>query len=104
MDKHIYNQALERSEGGLCECYGCQSNNNTQLHHIIKGSGKRTQCERIESVLFLCWEHHFGNYGVHGKNGHVLDMKLKIKLQETYFNLGMSEDDVRKLLGGKLYD
>ena len=100
---NVREQALERSEGGLCEIEGCKSN-NTQLHHIVKGKGKRTQCERIESVIFLCWGHHYGNSGVHGKNGHTLDLKLKLDLQQVYFNLNMTEEEVRKWMGGKLYD
>ena len=100
----IRSQALERSQGGLCEYNGCHSSNGTELHHIVKGRGNRTQCERIESVIFLCWEHHHGTNGIHGKNGHAIDLKLKIKLQNTYFELGMSEDEVRAWLGGKLYD
>ena len=38
-----------------------------------------------------------------GKNGRELNLKLKVKLQETYFKQGYSEEEVRKLMGGKLY-
>lgn len=103
MNKKVYQQALERSQSGLCEVYGCNSNNSTQLHHIIKGKGKRTQCERIESVLFVCWEHHHGNKGIHGKDGHELDLKLKLDLQQRYFDMGMAEEEVRRWMGGRLY-
>lgn len=34
--------------------------------------------------VYLCWLHHEGTYGVHGKNGHELDMKLKRKGQEIF--------------------
>ena len=102
MDKRIYNQAAERANG-VCEVKGCQSSNGLELHHIIYGSGKRTQCERIESVIFLCNSHHRGSYGIHGMYGHSLNIKLKKQLQGTYFNNGMSEEDVRYFMGGKLY-
>ena len=102
MNKKVYEEAFERSDGGLCEI--CTSHVGVQLHHIIYGNGKRTQCERIESVIFLCWEHHHGNDGIHGKNGHVLELELKLELQLTYFDMGMNEDEVRKWMGGKIYD
>jgi len=102
MNKEIYKQALERSEG-LCECEGCRSNNGVELHHIIYGSGKRVQCERLESVIFLCNAHHHGSYGIHGMYGFTLNMKLKKKLQGYYFNSGMNEEEVRHLMGGSLY-
>lgn len=101
MDKKIYAKAFERSDGGLCEY--CGSNSGVELHHIICGSGKRTQCERLESVIFLCWNHHHGNEGIHGKNGHALELELKLELQLTYFDMGMNEKEVRKWMGGKLY-
>ena len=102
-EEKLYQQAYERSEG-LCEYNGCGSNFMVQMHHIVKGSGKRTQCQRIESVIFLCYEHHHARYGVHGMDGHTIDMELKIGLQRTYESMGMNEDEVRKLLGGKLHE
>ena len=30
-------------------------------------------------------------------------MLLKLKLQETYFNMGKGEEEIRELMGGKLY-
>lgn len=101
MDKEIVQAVLERS-GGLCENCGA-ADYMCQLHHIIKGRGKRKQCETVESVLLLCWNCHYGTWGIHGKNGKALDLKLKINLQETYFKQGKTEGEVRILLGGKLY-
>lgn len=40
MDKEIIDKVLQRSNG-LCEIEGCNSNQMVQLHHIIKGQGKR---------------------------------------------------------------
>lgn len=90
----------ERSDG-LCEL--CTGNNMVQKHHIIKGQGKRTQCQTQYSVKNLCWECHHGTYGIHGKYGATLDMALKQRLQETYFNMGYTEEEVRELMGGRLY-
>lgn len=74
-----------------------------EAHHIIKGRGKRKACETGQSTIMLCYEHHRGTYGVHGKQGHELDMRLKLQLQATYYNMGKGEEEIRKLMGGKLY-
>ena len=100
MNKKVYEKVLERSQG-LCEI--CGSNNIVELHHIVKGNGKRNKCETVEGCIMLCFEHHKGTSGVHGRMGHALDIILKLQLQEKYFKQGKSEDEVRKLMGGKLY-
>lgn len=84
-------------------CEICGSNHMVQKHHIIGGRGKRKSCETEDSVICLCWEHHHGKYGVHGKHGHILSTHLKLQLQKKYFDKGLSRDEVMKLMGGKLY-
>ena len=84
-------------------CTECGSNDRVQLHHIICGNGKRKHCETEESLIPLCWEHHLGTNGVHGKNGKTLNKKLRLKLQEKYFEQGLTEAEVRELMGEKLY-
>jgi len=100
MDKKIVQAVLERSKG-LCEI--CGSSDRVQLHHIVNGRGKRKQHETVDSVIALCYAHHHGLYGVHGKNGAKFNLALKKKLQKTFFKKGYSEDEVRRLMGGKLY-
>jgi len=51
----------------------------------------------------LCVSCHRLTNGVHGKNGHILDLELKVGLQHKYFKLGYTEDEVRKLMNGRLY-
>lgn len=100
MDKKIVQAVMERSKG-LCEvCYSP----GTEMHHCVYGRGKRKEHETIESVILLCWNCHHSNEGVHGKNGRKLDLHLKKKLQEKYFKMGYTEDEVRKRMGGKLYE
>ena len=100
MNKLVYKQAFERSNG-LCEI--CGSNNGVELHHILYGNGNRKKCERVETVIFLCYEHHRGTKGIHGRDGHKLDLKLKQKLQQYYFDEGIREIEVRKLMSDRLY-
>lgn len=101
MNKKIVQAVMERSKG-LCEV--CGSNFKTERHHIVKGRGKRKQHETVESVIALCWHCHYGTYGIHGREGHILDRQLKLKLQETYFNQGYSVEEVRVMMGGKIYE
>ena len=101
MNKKVVNRVLERSKG-LCEL--CESHDRVQLHHILGGNGKRKQHETAQSVIALCYDHHHGTYGVHGKNGHELSLTLKQNLQQTYFNMGYTEEEVKRLMGGKFYD
>ncbi|WP_042683131.1 HNH endonuclease [Anaerosalibacter massiliensis] len=100
MNKKIVQAVQERSKG-LCEI--CGSPYMTQIHHIVKGKGKRREHENKYSVILLCWDCHMGNKGVHGRDGRELDLYLKKKLQEKYFNLGYTENEVREKMGGKLY-
>lgn len=83
-------------------CAVCGRYSYLEAHHIIKGRGKRRECETKESIVHLCADCHRGTYGVHGKGGHELDQCLRRALQATYFSQGRSETEVRRLMGGKL--
>ena len=85
------------------ECYICGSYHMVQKHHAVGGHGKRKQHESPESLYYLCWEHHHGTEGVHGKNGRRLAVKLKRETQKKYFDKGMTEDEVRRAMGWVLY-
>lgn len=41
----------------------------------------RKKADEDGLTIYLCYEHHEGTNGIHGKNGHELDLKLK-KLAE----------------------
>ena len=51
----------------------------------------------------LCGNCHRGTSGIHGRDGHTLDLKLKLKLQRKYFKQGYLENEVRELMNGRLY-
>ena len=53
-------------------------------HHIYFGKGKRSKSEKYGFKVWLCYQHHEGTFGVHGKNGHELDEYLKINCQKKY--------------------
>ncbi|MDP4147367.1 MAG: hypothetical protein Q8936_23330 [Bacillota bacterium] len=83
-----------------------------ELHHIVF----RSKCKPLENCklnhIHLCYEHHRGTNGVHGRLGHVLDKKLKLRFQnnleilfcQNYFTLedvmntlGISFNNIRRL-------
>lgn len=96
MDKQVYKSVMERASG---KCEVCNKVDRLELHHILRRRVKETQ----SNCIALCPECHRGTDGVHGKNGHKLDLKLKVQVQEDYFRLGYTEEEVRTLMGGKLY-
>ena len=100
MEKTIVDKVLERTQG-LCQL--CGSNDRVQIHHILSGNGRRKQQEREETLIPLCWEHHHGTYGVHGAKGQDLNKQLKRMLQYYYVSQGLSEDEIREKMGGRLY-
>lgn len=98
INKEIAKAVLERSKG-LCEL--CGSNHMVQLHHKIGGHGKRKQCETLESVIALCWKHHHGTFGAHGREGQALNRQLRQELERTYREQGRDEEEILYLLGKK---
>ena len=85
---------LDRS-GGSCEnCGGFGS----EIHHVVRRSVEPTE----DNLILLCTNCYRGTYGVHGMKGHELDVKLKKNLQDKLFAKGLSESEVRKLMGGKI--
>lgn len=69
---------------GTCELCGAEG--IMEEHHaIFRGQSKALQeCELNKFLLdYKC---HRGENGIHGKNGHEADIKLKKKFQERLFN------------------
>jgi Zn finger protein HypA/HybF involved in hydrogenase expression len=99
MDKKVYKAVMERASG---ECEVCKRyyGDSLELHHILR----RKVPENQDNCIALCPECHRGTNGVHGMYGHRLDMELKRKVQEAYIDMGYNADEVRELLGGRLYE
>jgi 5-methylcytosine-specific restriction endonuclease McrA len=95
-NEKVYYQVMNRADG---ECEVCNKVAALELHHILRRRVKETQT----NCIMLCHECHQGTFGVHGREGHELDVKLKQKLQTTYFEQGYKEFEVRAMMGGKLY-
>ena len=79
------------------QCWVCGRTDQLHDHHVIFGTSNRKQSEKYGLKVWLCYEHHTGNQGVHFNR--ELDLELK-KLAQTYFegHYG-SRDDFRTEFG-----
>ena len=85
------------------ECYITGSTHNLHKHHIYAG-GRRQISEREGFWVYLIGRlHNQSNDGVHGKNGHALDMKLKQDCQRKYEETH-SREEFMQLIGKNYLD
>jgi hypothetical protein len=68
----------------LTVCAECGTSINVEKHHCIHGIAGRKLATRYHLIVGLCSECHRGTNGVHGKNGHELDMKYKRLAQQAW--------------------
>lgn len=81
------------------KCYVCGIRCNLHLHHIIFGKNRK-KSDEDGLVVYLCYRHHEGTNGVHGRLGHNLDTKLKKIGEETWLNYyHKTKEDFRKRYG-----
>lgn len=79
------------------ECYVCGRVDQLHDHHIFYGTANRKVSEKYGLKVWLCYEHHTGNEGVHFN--HDLDGLIKRHAQRYYErNIG-SRDDFRREFG-----
>lgn len=79
------------------ECYICGSTLNLHNHHIYFGRGKRSMSDKHGFTVWLCWEHHEGNSGVHLNR--EIDLLVKKNCQLKYESMGHTTDEFRELVG-----
>lgn len=80
------------------ESYISGSTYNLEEHHIFFGTANRKVSEKNGLKVWLTSEEHRGTYGVHGKFGRDLDIKLKQNAQRKYEETHTREDFI-KLIG-----
>ena len=80
------------------ESYISGSIYNLEEHHIFFGTANRKVSEKNGLKVWLTSEEHRGTYGVHGKFGRDLDIKLKQDAQRKYEETHTREDFI-KLIG-----
>ena len=80
-------------------CFVCGSQNNLHLHHIMFGKN-RNKADKDGLTVYLCYQHHEGTNGIHGKNGYELDLRLKKIAEERWLEYNnKSIDDFIKRYG-----
>ena len=81
-----------------CEASGCKKS-GASIHHIV---GKR-RVAFSNNLILLCLEHHgVGKTGIHGYGkGKELRLKVRRQLQQEYFDMGFTKDEVIYLMGSK---
>ncbi len=79
------------------QCIIC-NNRNVEEHHIFFGTANRKLSEKYGLKVYLCFEHHRGTRGVHGKDGKNLDTYLK-QLAQTKFEEKESQEKFRQIFG-----
>lgn len=55
-----------------------------EKHHVLFGPKFRKMADKHGFWVWLTPEFHRGDNGVHGKNGHTLDLMLKQEVQTAY--------------------
>jgi len=66
------------------ECFNCGCYGYVEKHHMLHGPNRK-KCNRYPLLIIpLCPECHRGTNGVHGKNGHELDLNLKQEAQRIF--------------------
>ena len=76
------------------ECYVCKSKNNLHEHHIFFGKNRK-KSEEDGMKVYLCYAHHEGTDGVHGKNGSQLDKELKYIAERVWIS---NYGDIQKFI------
>ena len=82
------------------ECFVCGSP-FVECHHIYHGSYRKNS-DKYGLMVWLCPDHHRGTKGVHGRDGHALDITLKKHGQE-YFEANLGTREGFRELFGKSY-
>ena len=80
------------------KCFVCSKTIGLHNHHVFFGTAKRKISEQNGFKVWLCYDHHEGTFGVHGKNGHQLDLYLK-RICQLKYEESHTRDDFIKLIG-----
>ena len=64
-------------------CFVCKTTKGLHLHHVFFGKNRK-KADKDGLMVYLCYDHHEGTNGVHGKYGHQLDEVLKIIAEKRW--------------------
>lgn len=80
-------------------CDNCGTVQGVEVHHCIHGTAGRKLATKYHLVVGLCSECHRGTYGVHGKEGHELDVYYKRLAQEAFERKYGDREKFREIFG-----
>ena len=72
-------KSILQSEKG---CWVCRRKNNLASHHVFFGTANRKKSEKYGLKVWLCYNCHTGQNGVHFNPS--LDKRLKMMAQEVF--------------------
>ena len=75
----------------------CGTTINLHKHHCIFGNPGRKLSEKYGLTVFLCYEHHEGNHGVHFDRG--LNSMLKRRAQQKFEEVHGTREDFMRIFG-----
>lgn len=64
-------------------CFMCGKEGRMECHHVFFGKNRKIS-DKNGFIVHLCRKCHREENGVHGKNGHLMDIYLKKNLQLEY--------------------
>lgn len=79
------------------ECFICGQMVNLHNHHIYFGKNRKIS-DKNGFTCWLCYNHHEGDCGVHGKYGNQIDLFLK-KCCQSKFEDTHTREEFIKLIG-----
>ena len=79
------------------ECYVCGRTDQLHDHHVIYGGANRRISEKYGLKVWLCYEHHTGNAGVHFNP--ELNQQLHEIAQRFYESHYGNREDFRRDFG-----
>ena len=89
-------EVIERADG-RCEVCGAEG---AEIHHVIP---RRKRIHRVETLILLCGPVTFKDTCHYKAHNADLKDELRQDLQEHYRQQGYKEDEIRELMGGRLY-
>lgn len=96
---HSY--SILQGENKICYISGATA--SLEKHHIYFGHKNRAVSDKYGFWVWLTSELHRGTNGVHGKNGHNLDLMLKQSCQKEFEKTNSREMFI-KLVGRSYID
>ena len=83
MTKADHKRSILQGEEKFCWVSGVR-NVPLEKHHVLFGPKFRKIADKHGLWVWLTPQLHRGTYGVHGKYGHELDLRLKREVQRAY--------------------